>query len=162
MSGNCSDCAGVHDAVEKGCIGCVERILEENRELKDEVHPKTGHTPLIAAVLSNKQSKQEIIRCLVQFRADVNKELKIPDSDIASRTTPLGLAVEKNNLEAIKGLNSGQAGKCPIKTQVHPSYLLSRNLLIELLNLNSAGKLNLEMRNENNFTPLQLASQQEL
>ena len=122
MPETCSDCVGVHDAVANGCIGCVKRILEETRELKDQVDPR-GFTPLALAVLSTKPSSQEIIKCLVvEFGADVNKELEIPDSDhqgpkILSRT-PLFLAVEQDNLEAIKGLNSGKAGKSPIKTQV--------------------------------------------
>ena len=121
MSEPCSGCVRVHDAIEKGCISCVKRILEENRELKDEVDSETGHIPLTKAVLStDPSSSRKIINCLVAFGADVNKELEIRDSNhqgprIASRT-PLCLAVEQNNLEAIKGLNSGPAGKSPIKT----------------------------------------------
>ena len=131
MPENCSDCVGVHNAVAKDCIRCVKRILEENREVADEVDPErdhdsAGHTPLTIAVLSNEPSSRKIIECLVEFGADVNKEFEIPDSDhpgprVACRT-PLCLAVEQNNLEAIKGLNSGPAGKSPIKTQVKQSF----------------------------------------
>ena len=41
--------------------------------------PETGQTPLIAAVLTNQ--KLELVKPLVDFNADVNKEAEKPSTD---------------------------------------------------------------------------------
>ena len=114
MSRDCSSssCTGVHQAVGKGCVQCLERIIgQDNEAAANEECPDTGLTPLMRAVL-DLEEPAEVIKSLVNLGADVNQEgfLQGDNKKIAS-ATPLCLAVEQDRLEAIKALHKAAPRK---------------------------------------------------
>ena len=115
---DCSACTDVHEAVAKGCVKCLERIIgPDNYQNAANQEDSHGLTPLIRAVLLKQPS--DVIKSLVKLGADVNKEGFNQEgnqtgSKIASNT-PLSFAVEQDKLEAVKALHEAAPSKRCLK-----------------------------------------------
>ena len=77
MSEGCDLCKYVYQAAKQGHSDCLKRIPETKQEVNC-VDPVSGHTPLIAAILTDQ--KLPFIKVLVDYGADVNQKAKKPNS----------------------------------------------------------------------------------